>query len=214
MTLAAIAIDLALLGAIRLGQHAWRNARTPAVATRPGVPAVPASPLDAATPPPWAMCMSGEGGEPPATVAITYLDSTRDDGVNAPEIRGWFGDLPPSAIQVWRLEENSGRRRISFELPATAWPRWREITAGLAATAQCDALHRELRAHQVGRPRPQAALTAMDRETRSRHDLEFLFARRARLYRDRVQMGTLADLTQPRLDELRRWLDDVPGVAP
>lgn len=211
----AVAIDLALFGAIQLVE---RRARTDGGSGGggPGSTAgpTPAGAVDAAVAPAWAMCMLGDGGEQPTTVAITYLDGGRDRAVNAPEIRGWFGDLDPRTVQVWQLEQIDGRRRIAFELPAASWPRWGELAARLSGPALCDALRVELIAHQVGRPRARADAALTDRETRSRHDLEFFFARRPRLYRSRVAMGSLADLTQPKLDEWLGWIDDALKGTP
>jgi|GEM_PF-7081961 len=206
MLFIAVAIDLVLFATIQLVESNRAVAiDEPALVA----PAPVAAGLDAGpAPPAWAMCMAGERGEPPATVAITYLDAQRDDAVTAAELRGWFGDLDPATVQVWRLELVDGRRRISFELPADRWPRWRELAATLTGNSLCDALRGELVARRVGRPRSAADAGAGDRETRSRHDLEFFFARRDRLYRSRVAMGTLAELTQPRLDELVGWTDD------
>lgn len=203
MLIISVATDLVLLGAIRLVEGGDRS-----TASAPRPPIVPVvAVIDAAPPPPpWAICLPGEGGEQPATVAITYLDTDRDAAVTAPEIRGWFGDLPPTAIQVWRLEEISGRRRVSFELPSASWPRWHQVVGDLTGTALCDALHRELKARQVGRPRVTAELGAIDPVIRSRHDFELIHARRDRLYRNRAWMGTLADLSQPRLDEHLTWI--------
>ncbi len=211
MLIISVATDLALLAAIRLvDEGVGASAAPPWRSTFDAAPTI-----DAAPPPPaWAICMPGESGEPPATVAITYLDATRDVAVTAPEIRGWFGDLPPTAIQVWRLEQIDGRRRVSFELPATTWPPWTQLAGSHSGAALCDALHRELKAHQVGRPRPTTELTATDRETRSRHDLEFFSARRERLYRTRTWTGTLADLTQPVLDEHQQWIAAALTGAP
>lgn len=207
MLIAALTIDAGLFATIRLASRA--------VADRGRDRAAPPAALDAGvSPPAWAMCMPGPAGQPPAMVAITYLDADRDAAVTAPEIRGWFGDLDPTAIQVWRLEQIDGRRRIAFELAAARWPRWAELAAGLEGAALCDALHRELTGHQVGRPRGAAEMTVTDRVTRSRHDLEFLFERRARLYRSQAVVGTLAELTQAGVAEHLSWIAAAGTGAP
>ena len=76
---------------------------------------------------------------------------------------------------------------------------------------------RALRAHGVGRPRSADVADAMDPLTRSRHDLELLFPRRAEQYRSMAYLGTVADHALsvdvlPELAEEFRQIGDTEGA--
>lgn len=209
MLIAAFATDLTILGSIEYATRA--RAEDAGDALVPWAPvALADAGTDAAVPPPWAMCFVPTVPGEAARAAITYLHPRRDSQVSAREVLGWFGDLPPSAIEVWRLEDKKGERRVSFELPSSAWPGWAAVSAGKAGDALCDAMHADLRAHGVGRPRAAEDATATDHATRSRHDFELLSPRRGTMYKELVRMGTADGLTPERLQTLIDWLDAPP----
>lgn len=215
MILAAVLIDVSVVGAIHLVAKA-SAARGESVASAPGPRPGPDERVAAdggvtagAPVTPWAQCLTGKDGQAPSIAAITYLDQGKDAAVTLGEVRGWFGELAPASVQVWLLESKDARvgRRISFEVPAERWPAWLVVDPSLTREARCDALHRALRAHGVGRPRPASEADAMDGKTRSRHDLELLFPRRAEHYTAMTRLGTVADLTEERFRALLDWLD-------
>jgi hypothetical protein len=210
MVIAAIVTDASVLGAIHLVARAGAGETGAAVGGATGTGAGTGRGTATAAPArPWARCLAGKDGEPPSIAAITYLDRGRDAAVTLGEVRGWFGRLAPAAVQVWLLEPKDARvgRRISFEVPAERWPAWLSADRSLSVEAQCDELHRALRAHDVGRPRPPELRDATDAMTRSRHDLEFLFPRRAEQYTAMTKLGTVADLTEERFAALVQWID-------
>src|SRR5258705_11700745 len=80
----------------------------------------------------FALCLTTDNaGEAaaPNTVAITYLDAQLDDGVTAADVKSWFGDLDPNAIEVRRLTYKDGHRRVAFELSAAHWADWNKLSA-------------------------------------------------------------------------------------
>lgn len=210
MIFAALATDLLVLGAIHL------VARAGAGESRAGDPAPDAGPRFAQPPPQWARCLERKDGTPASIAAITYLDRGRDAAVTLGEVRGWFGKLAPGIVQVWELEPKDPRmgRRIAFEVPQDQWPPWLTPDPALTRAARCDALYVALRAHGVGRPRPADLQGVMDAMTRSRHDVEFLFPRRAEQYSTLEPVGTVADLTEARYAELLQWLAAPATGAP
>ena len=208
MILAAIATDAAVLGTIHVAARAGAGAENGAasgVTEKSGSGSGSGSAGEHA----WARCLEGKDHEPPSIAAITYLDRGRDDDVTLAEVRGWFGRLPPAAVQVWLLEPRDPRvgRRVSFEVPADRWPAWLQPDPALPLEARCDALYDALRAHGVGRPRGADAADASDAITRSRHDFELLFPRRQEMYTAMTKLGTVADLTDARLAALISWID-------
>ena len=205
MILAALATDGLVLGAIHVVANAGAvGARAPSGDLEPSPGGEFAKP-----PPLWARCLERKDGTPASIVAITYLDHGRDAGVTLGEVRGWLGKLAPGTVQVWELEPRDPRmgRRISLEVAEDQWPAWLAPGPSSTREARCDGLYQALRAHGVGRPRPVLAQGLMDAMTRSRHDLEFLFPRRAEQYATMTAMGTVAELTEARYAGLLQWLD-------
>ena len=217
MLIAAVVTDVAVLGAIHLVARAGAATASTSPPVPGGAPVVTDGGRFAQAPPAaWARCLEGKDHAPPSLVAITYLDHGRDGGVTLGDVRGWIGKLAPASVQLAALDPRDPRmgRRIALEVPAASWPAWLATDPALAHDARCDAMVRALRAHGVGRPRPADVADAMDPLTRSRHDLELLFPRRAEQYRSMAYLGTVADLTEARFADLQRWLDEPVAVTP
>jgi hypothetical protein len=176
----------------------------------------------------FALCLNRfEGAEvTPTTAAITYLDAHVDDDVQATEIRSWFGSVEPRSVDVYKLEQRNGRRRISFEIQRGKWRPWESAAAGLSGRDVCAAVRAALMAANVGRKStepgesepvrkpPAADPTDPDQDEsstvgdRSRFDFEFIYARRPRIYQSVQWVGTLDHaLEADTFGELRRWLN-------
>jgi hypothetical protein len=156
----------------------------------------------AGAPEDWALCQTELEGRPvtPATVAITYLDGG-DAGLAPATLRGWFGDLDPVAVDVYRLEDARGVRRLSFELARGKWPVWGHVVKGARGGEICDRVRAALLERRIGRPVPPGT------EPDARHAYEFIYARRPHLYRTVAWVGTLAHLLEDdTLDTGMRWL--------
>ncbi len=157
----------------------------------------------------WALCQTLFEGRAvtPTSVAITYLDEGADRSLTADEVRAWFGDLDPSAVQVSRLEHRSGRRRIALELWRDRWGEWDRMAGSATGREVCGRMRAALIARGIERPRID------DSAERSRHDFEFIYERRSKLYRSVSWVGTLDDLLQPEaLAQAQTWLNEVPAA--
>jgi hypothetical protein len=159
----------------------------------------------------WALCLTEYEGRDvtPAFVAVTYLDPGVDDAVTADEIRGWFPGVEDIAVDVYKLEHRRGARRIAFQISRAKWPTWDRVADGFRGRTVCGLVRAALLDAGIGRPGPGQAPAAGDAELdRSRHDFEFIYARRPNLYRSIQWAGTLSDaLADGGLDDLRRWLN-------
>lgn len=156
----------------------------------------------AGAPEDWALCQTEFEGRAvtPATVAITYLDAA--DAAVAPQtLRDWFGDLDPVAVDVYRLEDARGVRRLSFELARGKWPVWNHVVQGASGGEICDRVRAALLERRIGRPVPTGT------EPDARHAYELIYARRPHLYRTVEWVGTLAHLLEgDTLETSMRWL--------
>jgi hypothetical protein len=207
--LAWFALALALIDA---GAVAVLHAGGLPISVGPGASAA-ATP--AAPPPPpngrndgWALCQTRYAGREvtPAAAAITYLEAVADRAVTAPEIRGWLGDLDPSVVDVYLLEDAAGVRRISIEVSRARWRRWDEVAGSAVGDDACSILRAELLAHGVGRPRDAAAAAAPASKS-ARYDFELIYARRPSLYTTIAWVGTLdAALEERSFTSLMTWL--------
>jgi hypothetical protein len=183
--------------------------------------------------PGWALCQTRFEGKTvtPVSVAVTYLDPGIDDEVVPDEVRSWFEPVDGAQVDVYKLELQGGRRRIALELSQGKWPTWHKVAAGHTGTTVCGLVRAALLSADIGRPLPEhlsphtappasgdprqgAALDEPDPAyqgealERSRHDFEFIYARRPRLYRTVEWVGTLDHALE--LDtffELRQWLN-------
>jgi len=176
----------------------------------PSAPRTAASEPDVALD--WALCQTSFEGRAvtPASVAITYLDSGADRSVTAEQVRAWFGDLHGGAVQVSRLEYRSGRRRIALELWRDRWDEWDRMAGSAAGREVCGRMRAALIARGIERPRAPEASEGSGAD-RSRHDFEFIYERRSKLYRSVSWVGTLDDLLEPdALDQAQTWLNEVP----
>ena len=173
----------------------------------------------------WALCQTQFAGAPvePASVAVSYLDTQIDLHVLPNEIKRWFGTLPPSVVDVYKLETDRGVRRVAFEIQRGKWARWDEVAAGLEGKDVCSAVRAALLDAGVGRPRPANVIAEPEptddpdatadepadavSAQRSRYDFEFIYARRRQLYRQIEWIGSLDHaLELDNFVELRQWL--------
>jgi hypothetical protein len=152
----------------------------------------------------WAYCQTRLRDRTviPVIAALTYLEPVADAAVTASEIRGWLGDLDPVAVDVYKLVQQDGTRRVALELSRSKWPVWDQVVGQARGEDVCSRVRAALRAHGVGRPR-----TAPDQGKDAVHDFEFVYARRPHLYRSIEWAGTLDDvLDEGALDGLHAWL--------
>jgi len=166
----------------------------------------------------WALCLTRFDGKPvtPTSVAITYLDTGVDEHVSRNGIRSWFGDLDSMMIDVYKLEHADGTRRISFELTRSKWPVWRQVVGDNTGETACSLVRAALLAADVGRPKPEgieAEAFGDPDDTRaaqflaSRHQFEFIYARRPALYRTIEWVGHLDHaLELDNFARLHTWL--------
>jgi hypothetical protein len=201
--LVLLLVDALVIGVI-VGPRLAKGSDVAAVEPRPD--AVPGATAPALTEEErgWALCQTRYGDQDvtPTTIAITYLDPSLDEGLGPEAVRGWFGDVPARAIEVYKLEDKAGKRRISFELPRRAWSDWETIAAGAGVELACARLRTALRARSIGRP----GLKPSDAEA-SRYDFEFLHARRVDRYRTIQLVGNLDRALAPkRFEDLQAWL--------
>ena len=144
----------------------------------------------------------------PNWAVITYLDSGIDSQVTAAEIQSWFGDLAPQAVEMVALEHRNGRRRLAFQLASGKWPQWAIAARGAAGSQVCGRIRAALLARGVGRP------AIVGDGDRSRYDFEFIFARRTKLWRSVVWLGTLDEIgSSGTLERMRHWLDGGGEIA-
>lgn len=167
----------------------------------------------------WALCQTRFAGREvtPASVAITYLDSHLDSAVSGDDMRSWIGGLDGITVDVYKLAHHNGRRRVALEISRGKWPAWEQAAAGQDGELVCSLVRAALLDVGVGRPVPpglaeDAPGAAPDATIdRSRHDFEFIYARRARLYRSIEWAGTLDQVLEGDTPtELIRWLDEAP----
>ena len=152
----------------------------------------------------WALCQTRYADQDvtPSTIAVTYLDTSLDESVMPDDVRAWFGDLPARAVEVYKLEDKAGRRRLSFEVPRRGWKDWDSVVGDATGERVCARLRTALKAKGVGRP----GVKPSDAEA-SRYDLEFLHARRFERYRAIELVGTLDRALAPkRFEQLQLWL--------
>lgn len=203
--LALLGLDAALvLGALRvpasaaLGEPVLPGAPDHAPdAAGPGAAPVP---MDSG----WAYCQTRLRDRTviPVIAALTYLEPVADAAISASEIRGWMGDLDLMAVDVYKLVQQDGKRRVALELSRSKWPVWDQVVGEARGEEVCSRVRAALRAHGVGRPR-----TAADQGKDAVHDFEFVFARRPHLYRAIEWAGTLDEVLDGGvLDELHAWL--------
>ncbi len=200
--LVLVALDLAAIAVLRQDRPA------PTVTSEP--PQQPGAVDDG-----WALCQTSFGQKPvtPTAVAITYLDPKLDDELIPSDIRRWFAGVDGIFVDVYKLELRNGRRRISLELSRGKWATWDRVAAGQQGKAVCGLVRAALIEAGIGRPVPAggAATLSPDGDAgydRSRHDFEFVYARRPKLYRSIEWVGTLEHvLTLDRFVELRQWLN-------
>jgi hypothetical protein len=200
-----LGLDAALvLGALRIPESAALG--------RPALPGVSEGESRAAGPGAepvamdsgWAYCQTRlrERTVIPVIAALTYLEPVADAAVTASEIRGWLGDLDLVAVDVYKLVQQDGSRRVALELSRSKWPVWDQVVGQARGEEVCSRVRAALRAHGVGRPR-----TAPDEGKDALHDFEFVYARRPHLYRSIEWAGTLDEvLDEGALDELHAWL--------
>ena len=198
----ADAAALAVLHARDLGSA--DEARAPRMGSGAAVkPAPPAGRNDG-----WALCQTRYAGREvsPVSVAITYLDAGLDRGVTPEVVRGWFGDLDPTVVDVYRLEDAAGLRRVSLEVSRSRWRRWDEVTVGAGGEEACSLVRGELLAHGVNRPR-DAGIALVPGARDGRHDFELIYARRPSLYAHIEWAGTLDTILEASAYlDLWRWL--------
>ena len=152
----------------------------------------------------WAYCQTRLRDRTviPVIAALTYLEPVADAAVTADEIRGWLGDLDPMAVDVYKLVQQDGSRRVALELARGKWPVWDQVVGEARGKEVCSRVRAALLAHGVGRPR-----TARDEGKDAVHDFELVYARRPRLYRAIEWAGTLDEvLDEGALAELHAWL--------
>lgn len=186
----------------------------PASVLQPGSPSQPdqSAPPDPATQPQdanWALCLTRFNGKPvtPTSVAITYLDPELDYLVKPEQVRSWFGSLDPMVVDVYKLEQSDGRRRISFELNQSKWPDWQKIAGNQTGETVCSLIRAALLDAKIGRPVDSQSDGSAGELAPSRHHFEFIYARRPALYRTIEWVGTLDYvLDDSRLDVLQGWL--------
>lgn len=154
----------------------------------------------------WALCLTRFDGKPvtPTSVAITYLDTGVDEHVSRNGVRSWFGELDGMLIDVYKLEHADGTRRISFELTRSKWPEWQRVVGDNTGETACSLVRAALLAADVERPRPDSDTDSAGSPgageqsdsrtpqfTASRHQFEFIYARRPALYRTIEWVGHL-----------------------
>ncbi|MCG8420996.1 MAG: hypothetical protein MJE77_23995 [Proteobacteria bacterium] len=179
--------------------------------------------------PDWALCQTRFNRQEvtPVVVAVTYLDTELDDALTPDQIRPWFGAIDGVAIDVYKLEQADGRRRVSFEISRSKWPQWDRIVGDRQGESVCGLVRGALLAAGVGRPpaqlesRPGGADDAGDAGPQrsvvqqlapSRHQFEFIYARRPVLYRVIEWVGTLDyALETDTFANLRSWLSGATG---
>jgi hypothetical protein len=220
-----LSLDAAVV--VALGRGVDRRARATEAGADARVDVDPGS-LDQG----WALCQTRFEGKAvtPVSVAVTYLDPRSDDELVPGEVRSWFGPVDGAQVDVYKLELRDGRRRIALELSQGKWPTWQKVAAGHTGTTVCGLVRAELVKGGIGRPlpahlspyrappddrgvafdEPDPAEQAEQAEgmERSRHDFEFIYARRPRLYRTVEWVGTLDHALE--LDSfvaLRQWLN-------
>ena len=200
-----LAIDAVVIGAVLAPGLAQGGGAAPAPAAGDAAAKVDDPPL---TPEErgWALCQTrfSDQDVTPGTIAITYLDPSLDEALTADEVRNWFGDLPPKAVEVYKLEDKAGRRRLSFEITRRNWPDWEAVVGDATGERVCARLRTALRAKGIGRP----GLKPNDTEA-SRYDFEFLHARRVDRYRTIQLVGSL-ERALKRFDDLQAWLAETP----
>jgi hypothetical protein len=213
LLLLLLLVDALVVGGLSVPSLARRG---PALTTASAAPSEPGAPKPPVTVPPeqrgWALCQTrfADQDVTPSTIAVTYLDTALDETVAPEEVRGWFGDLPARAIEVYKLEDKLGRRRISFEVPRRSWPEWDGVVGDAAGELVCARLRTALKGRGVGRP----GLKPSEAEA-SRYDFEFLHARRFERYRAIELVGNLDRALSPRrFDDLKAWLAAGSTAAP
>jgi len=173
----------------------------------------------------WALCLDTFEGHSvtPTTVAITYLDTGMDEGVTAEEALSWFAAIPGSQIDVWALEHRDGRRRVALELSRNKWTDWDRIAGGYRGRAVCGLVRKALVDGGVGRPREPRDADSDEftgdfgdggvRDSRgaailrSRHDFEFIYSRRPKIFQTIQWLGTMDHVTDPqRWRDMQAWL--------
>lgn len=156
----------------------------------------------------WAFCQTRlrDRDVTPVMVALTYLEPGTDASVSAEEIRRWLGDIEPMAVDVQKLVQKDGTRRVALELARSKWPVWDQVTGDTTGEPMCSRVRAALLAHGVGRPRP-----ASGEGKSGLHDFEFIYARRPQLYQSIEWVGTLDHVLSgsdpaSSLDALLAWL--------
>ena len=166
----------------------------------------------------WALCLTRFDGKPvtPTSVAITYLDASLDDDITPSVVRSWFGQLDGMIVDVYKLEHENGRRRISFEITRSKWPEWDRVASGQSGETVCSLVRAALVAAKIGRPRSDDSQASTSTATApaaaqlapSRHQFEFIYARRPGLYRTIEWVGTLEHaLEHDTFAALGAWLN-------
>ncbi len=156
----------------------------------------------------WAFCQTRlrDRDVSPVVVALTYLEPGTDASVSAEDILRWLGDIEPMAVDVHRLVQKDGTRRVALELARSKWPVWDQVAGDTEGEPMCSRVRAALLAHGVGRPRP-----APDQGKAGMHDFEFIYARRPQLYQSIEWVGTLDQVLSggdaaSSLDALLAWL--------
>lgn len=156
----------------------------------------------------WAFCQTRlrDRDVTPVMVALTYLEPGTDASVSAGDILRWLGDIEPMAVDVHKLVQRDGTRRVALELARSKWPVWDQVAGDTGGEPMCSRVRAALLAHGVGRPRPASG------EGKSGvHDFEFIYARRPQLYQSIEWVGTLDHVLSgsdaaSSLDALLAWL--------
>ena len=215
-----VVLDVAVI----LGLKPAQSAPTPLVPGMPGASDPVASDDDVPLDPDWALCLTRFDGKPvtPTSVAITYLDTQLDSGIKPELIRGWFGEPDSMVVDVYKLEQADGRRRISFEITRSKWPEWDRVAGNKTGETVCSAVRAALVAARINRPPSlpsdgqagaDSELSAEAQLAPSRHKYEFIYARRPSIYRKIEWVGTLDHaLAEDTYTALHTWLDG--GVVP
>jgi hypothetical protein len=156
----------------------------------------------------WAFCQTRlrDRDVSPVVVALTYLEPGTDASVSAGDILGWLGDIEPMAVDVHKLVQKDGTRRVALELARSKWPIWDQVAGDTEGEPMCSRVRAALLAHRAGRPRP-----APDQGKAGMHDFEFIYARRPQLYQSIEWVGTLDQVLSggdaaSSLDALLAWL--------
>jgi hypothetical protein len=156
----------------------------------------------------WAFCQTRlrDRDVSPVMVALTYLEPGTDASVSAEDILRWLGDIEPMAVDVYKLVQKDGTRRVALELARSKWPAWDQVAGDTTGEPMCSRVRAALLAHGVGRPRP-----APDQGKSGMHDFEFIYARRPQLYQSIEWVGTLDHVLSggdaaSSLDALLVWL--------